>query len=263
MASLPENPSPSYRRQRCYTAVSDLGGGVVFSRRSNGRPSAEGRRVTEEWFTALPREKGQVFDTVVRRWECAYAMMSVALDGALSLRARGELVCARQQVSVAADLFGRLSSTLVGLCDTLSNRGRHITRVPAVEPLNSEFFRGNTGQSAASWNGILHHLLFGDRSRFFHKLRILSDTLEQLEREFREAAGDIARGTSIEPADCWTKLDYLHYDFSTCLRETEIVLKSFLRSLPADQLPGLATELDAPPPVKRLRAKPRLSGAPA
>jgi hypothetical protein len=190
-------------------------------------------------------------------------MMSVALDGALSLRARGELVCARQQVSVAADLFARLSSTLVALCDTLSSRGRQITRVPAVEPLNSEFFRGNTGQSAASWNGILHHLLFGDRSRFFHKLRILSDTLEQIEREFREAAGDISKGTSIEPAGCWTRLDYLHYDFSTCLRETEIVLKSFLRSLPAEQLPGLATELDAPPPVKRVRAKPRLSGAPA
>lgn len=234
-----------------------------FSRRENAKSSSERRRVTEEWFTALPREKGLVFDTVVRRWECAYAMMSVALDGALALRARGELVCARQQVSVTADLFGRLSSTLVSLCDTLSARGRHINRVPAVEPLNSEFFRGNTGQSAASWNGILHHLLFGDRSRFFHKLRILAGTLEEIEREFHEAASDIARGTSIEPADCWTKLDYLHYDFSTCLRETEIVLKSFLRSLPADQLPGLATELDAPPPVKRLRAKPRLSGAPA
>jgi hypothetical protein len=236
---------------------------VVFSGRPNARPSNERRKVTEEWFTALPRDKGQVFDTVVRRWECAYAMMSVALDGALSLRARGELVCARQQVSVASDLMGRLSSTLVGLCDTLSTRGRHINRVPAVEPLNSEFFRGDTGQSAASWNGILHHLLFGDRSRFFHKLRILSDTLEQIEREFHEAASDISKGTSVEPADCWTKLDYLHYDFSTCLRETEIVLKSFLRSLPADQVPSLATELDAPPPARRLRAKPRLSGAPA
>lgn len=243
--------------------LKSLGGSVVFSRRSNTRPSTERRRVTQEWFTALPREKGQVFDTVVRRWECTYAMMSVALDGALSLRARGELVCAREQVSVAADLFGRLSSTLVGLCGTLSSRGRHITRAPAVEPLNAEFFRGNTAQSAASWNGILHHLLFGNRSRFSHKLRILSDTLEQIDSEFHDAASDISRGTSIEPADCWTKLDYLHYDFSTCLRETEIVLKSFLRALPADQLPALAAELDALPTVKRLRAKPRLSGAPA
>ncbi len=38
---------------------------------------------------ALPREKNLVFQTVVQRWECTYAMMSVALDDALSLRARG------------------------------------------------------------------------------------------------------------------------------------------------------------------------------
>ena len=43
------------------------------------------------------------------------------------------------------------------------------------------FFRGSTAQTAASWNGIIHHVLFGDRSRFFHKLRILSDTLRRLD----------------------------------------------------------------------------------
>ena len=42
-------------------------------------------------------------------------MMSVALDDALSLRARGELVCARQQVSVAADLLGRLAGVAHGV----------------------------------------------------------------------------------------------------------------------------------------------------
>jgi hypothetical protein len=190
-------------------------------------------------------------------------MMSVALDEALSLRARGELVCARQQVSMAADLLGRLSASLVSFCATIAARGRHIAELPAVEPLNTTFFRGNTGQSAASWNGILHHVLFGDRSRFFYKLRILSSTLEQLEREFSEAAGDVSKGLSVQPSDAWRKLDHLHYDFNTCLRETEVLLKSFLRSLPAEQLPALSSELDAPPAPKRLRMKPRLSRAPA
>ncbi|MGA3294224.1 MAG: hypothetical protein ABSE45_09620 [Candidatus Acidiferrales bacterium] len=192
-------------------------------------------------------------------------MMSVALDGALSYRARGELVCARQQVQVASDLLERLAATLVSVCDTVSTRARRIHRLPAVEPLNTEFFRGDTGQSAASWNGILHHLIFGDRKRFFHKLRILSDTLERIEREFHEAASDISRGLSVDPADCWKKVDYLHFDFNTCLRETEVVLKGFLRALPADQLPALAGELDAdtPSPSKPIRAKPRLSRVPA
>ena len=32
---------------------------------------------------------------------------------------------------------------------------------PAVEPLNAEFFRGNTAQTAADWNALLHHVVFG------------------------------------------------------------------------------------------------------
>ena len=233
----------------------------MFSRRKTAR--LRQRKVLDDWTAALPREKSQLYQVVVRRWECSYAMMSVALDEALSLRATGELVCARQQVTIAAGLLGRLAPSLISLCDTLAARGQLIAKFPVVEPMNTDFFRGNTGQSAASWNGILHHLLFGARSRFFHKLRILSHTLTQLENEFEEAASEISKGLSVQPGDCWQRLDTLHYDFNTCLRESEVVLKSFLRMLPEEQLPALARELNAPPPPKAVRVKPRLSGASA
>jgi len=202
-----------------------------------------------------------MYQIVVRRWECSYAMMSVALDEAMSLRSAGELVCARQQVSIAAGLLSRLAPSLISLCDTLSSRGQRVTRLPVVEPMNADFFRGDTGQSAASWNQILHHVLFSARSRFFHKLRILSHTLATLEYEFEEAAGDISRNLATQPGDCWQRLDNLHYDFNTCLRESEVVLKSFLRILPDDQLTSLASELDAPPTPRRLRARARFSDA--
>ncbi|MGH9717354.1 MAG: hypothetical protein ACRD4R_11595 [Candidatus Acidiferrales bacterium] len=211
----------------------------------------------------LPRDKSELFDTVVSRWECVYAMMSVALDDALSLRSRGELVCARLQVAVAADLLETLAASLSASCCTIQRRGRAVSELPAVRPLNSRFFRGNNAQSAASWNEIIHHILFRGRSRFFHKVRILSRMLKELEREFQEAAEDIAKGLDTQPIASWLTLDDLHYDFNTCLRETEVVLKSFLRALPAEQLPGLARDLDAAPAAKPLRAKPRLSGATA
>jgi hypothetical protein len=191
-------------------------------------------------------------------------MMSIALDDAVSLRGRGELICARQQLSVAAELFEPLAKALTFLCKTLSLRGRRLRLLPIVEPLNTGFFRGNTGRSAASWNGILHRVLFGNRSRFLHKLRILSETIDQLAREFREAAGDIARGLAVQPADYWARLDCLHYDLNTCLRETEVVFKSFLRVIPAEQLPSLNLELDTPvEPTRRPLLKPSLSRAPA
>jgi len=187
--------------------------------------------------------------------------MSVALDGALSARSSGKLVSARQQVSVAAELLTRLSVSLVSFCDALATRGRRIEHLPAVEPLNPTFFRGDMGRSAASWNGLLHRVLFPSRSRFFHKLRILSETTERLEQEFYAAARDLLTGFSVRPADCWKRLDNLHYDFNTCLREAEVLFKSFLRALPADHLPALAADLDAPATPKRLRLRPRLSDA--
>lgn len=202
-----------------------------------------------------------MYQIVVRRWECSYAMMSVALDEAMSLRSAGELVCARQQVSIAAGLLARLAPSLISLCDTLSSRGQRVARLPVVEPMNADFFRGDTGQSAASWNQILHHVLFSARSRFFHKLRILSHTFATLEYEFEDAAGDISRNLATQPGDCWQRLDNLHYDFNTCLRESEVVLKSFLRILPDNQLTSLASELDAPPTPRRLRARARFSDA--
>ena len=211
----------------------------------------------------MPREKTQLFDSVVRNWESAYAMLSVTLDDSLSMRARGELICSRQQISITADLLRRLASSLISCCITVDHRAQQIVSRPAVEPLKMGFFRGNTAQSAASWNGIIHHVLFGDRSRFFHKLRILADTMKQLETEFSEAASEICAGNSVKSSANMGTLDCLHYDFSTCLRETEVVFKSFLCSLPDEQLSAFSADLLEPAARRTPRSSQRLSRASA
>jgi hypothetical protein len=235
---------------------------MVFSRRVWQPNSDYARRsVTDDWIRALPREKTQIFETIVGRWESSFAMMSVALNDALSMRAGGELVCAQQHVSIAAALLKRLSGSLVGFCESLASRGRFIREVPLVEPLKIDFFRGSTAQSAATWNGILHHVIFGDRRRFVYKLRILSTTVEQLEQEFEKAAKSTAESKSA--GNCWSSLDHLHYDFNTCLREAEVVFKSFLRALPTEQLAAFAGEMQNPPNRGRMRLRLRLSRASA
>ncbi|MGH9684054.1 MAG: hypothetical protein ACRD4S_10655 [Candidatus Acidiferrales bacterium] len=230
----------------------------MFLGRNRGS-APQRHEVADDWACPLPRDKNQLFETVVRRWESGYAMMSVALDESFSLRARGELVCARQQVSIAAHLLRRLAAALMGSCDSLGDRGRHIANLPVVEPLKEEFFRGDTGRSAATWNGLLHRVLFGDRARFFHKVRILSGTIEELAQQFDENASQISHGTSLDPLDCWQKLECLHYDFTTCLREEEVILKSFLRALPSTQLAAFTSEVEIVRQPKRAHTKPALS----
>lgn len=231
-----------------------FGGGVLFQRKPG--TSHLRRSVSDDWIAAIPREKARVFDAVVQRWESTYAMMSVSLDDAISVRSRGELVCARQYVAMSADLLAQLAAELIGACRCLSDRGRLLNNLPRVQPLQAEFFRGETARAAASWNDFLHHVLFAERSRFFQKLRILSETLENLIREFDAAAEDVFAGLSVRPGRSWDALECLHYDFATCLRESEILLKSFLRALPAEQVAEFASDLSAAPSIDRVRAKP-------
>ncbi|MGH9745694.1 MAG: hypothetical protein ACRD59_06245 [Candidatus Acidiferrales bacterium] len=190
-------------------------------------------------------------------------MMSVSLDEAIALRAGGQLVCAQQQVSITSELLRRLIGSLTSACATLTASGKRVTNLPIVQPLMSGFFRGDTAQSAASWNSLLHNVLFGERSRFFHKLRILSSTVGQLGREFDQLADDITAGTSVEPGACWRQLDSLHYDLSTCLRESEVILKSFLHCMPSDQLPAFDREMSLPPTVPKVRTRARPTRASA
>jgi hypothetical protein len=230
----------------------------------NGKPTSRSTRrtVSDDWIAALPREKSQLFDLIVRRWESSYAMVSISLNEAFSLRARGELVGARQQVAVSAELMARVAVILVEACHSISDRGRHIGNIPQVLPLNSEFFRGHTAQSAASWNEFLHRVLFADRSRFLQKLRILSETLENLVAEFHAKADELSAAQSIHPNETWESLESHHYDFNTCLREAEVLLKSFLRALPNEQVTAFAGDLDVAPSPEKVRkiigARPRL-----
>ena len=220
-------------------------------------PSPVRRSASDDWRAALPREKNQVFESTVRDWECSYAMLSVSLDEALAQRARGELVCAQQQVAITFDLLLRLTTMLINACAVVSESGKDVSNLPLVQPLHSELFRGDTGQSAASWNSLFHNVLLGERSRFFHKLRILSNTVEHLGAEFEQIAYDIAAGLSVKPAAGWKQLDSLHYDLNTCLRESEVILKSFLHALPAERLAGFGTALNRPRTVTKLRPVPR------
>ena len=233
----------------------------MFPRRHLQRKgSSRLRRVSDGWIRALPREKDEIFTGIVQHWERAFAMSSVALDDALSMRARGELVCAAQQAELSAVLLGRLSLSLISFCDSLAALNRYIREAPAVEPLKAEFFRGAPAQKAADWNAFLHHVVFGERSRFTNKLKILSETIGWLDREFQGAVEQISNAA--QPSASWMRLDSFHYDFTTCLRETEIVLKSFLRALPPDRLAWFSAAAQNPP-AKPFRLRPRFSRVPA
>lgn len=225
---------------------------ALLSRRSS---------VAEDWVFRLPEGKAGLFDSVNAEWQVAYAMFSVALDDALALLASSKLVAAQMQAANCADLLDRLAVPLVTALAAMENHGRHFGTLPTIEPLKPTFFRGQFAQYVASKNNLFHLVLLSDRARFFHKLRSLASIVEQLAKEFHSTATEIVEGTSTEPEMCWTALECLHYDLNTCLRETEVVFKSFLRALPSEELETLRAKLEVPVPAPPRRLRPGLSRA--
>jgi hypothetical protein len=216
----------------CYT-VRPLGGHVSVP--TTRRPP-HSKSVCEDWIAWLPAEKHRVFDTVRDQLEISYTILSVALNEALTLRTEGSLSHACEEVGVTWDLFDRLAARLLLVLRALHDQGRNMPAVPNVTPLTPENFRGALGQRLSRTSSILSHILFSSRSKFLHKLHSLSEIAEELALDFRKSAEEVAVGASVAPSLDWETLDTLHYDINTCLRESVVVLKSFLLPLPDDDL---------------------------
>jgi hypothetical protein len=210
---------------------------------------APGRSVEEQWAARLPANKVAVFDRALELWTAPFNMLSVALDEAISLRSDGLLVLAQQQAAISSQVMAPLSLTVTAALARMDDAARHMPDLPVVDSLNPSFFRGPTAQDAASWNQLFFHILFGSRARFFLKVRTLSEMLEKIAQEFCTSADEIADATGASPERSWFALECLQYDFNTCLRESEVLLKCFLGNLPAAQLPQFEQTLLIPVPA--------------
>ncbi len=105
-------------------------------------------------------------------------------------------------------------------------------------------------------SGLLNRVLFTHRLQFLHKVNTLGEMVEDLGKDFRQAADELTAGVSVDPKEMWDEVDTGHYDLNTCLREAVILLKSFLIALPEDQLGAFETTV-------REQSEPRVEEAPA
>lgn len=201
--------------------------------------------VREDWCSRLPEDKNRIFDGIVHEWEEAYAVFSIPLDDAIAFHADGKLTRAIQCVEIASTFVADLTAPVSSSCRTMERWGHHIAMPPAVSALNPSFYRTDTARQNAHWNQLMHIVLFGARSRFLHKLQILGASTIALGEEFHRETEDLSSGLSLRPDSSWSRLDGLHYDLNTCLRETVVVLKSFLLALPARSLGLFHRELSS------------------
>jgi hypothetical protein len=192
--------------------------------------------VQRDWRAWLPVEKDAVFNSYVRELEVSYTMFSVALNEAIGFRKSGDAYKSCQALFLVPELSLRLTSTTAAVLRSLGEHAKHYGTVPSVAPLDPENFQGSKEQHVARMNDLLSRILFTQRSQFLHKISTLEEMLDDLEIRSRRATEDLGCGTSADPTEDWNELSNGHYDLNTCLRETIVLLKCFLRVVPEDQL---------------------------
>jgi hypothetical protein len=197
---------------------------------------ALGASVQTDWYGWLPEAKMQAFRVYAAEFETCYTMLSVSLNEALSLRESGQFRKSFLAVEVTPSLCTRLTDRLYGMLCSLDEHAKHYGIVPSVAPLDAENFRGPRGQRSARMSALLSAILLSRRAQFLSKITSLKHIVGEVNSDFREAAEDLAPTQNRD--QLWMALDQDHYDLNTCLRESMVLLKCFLRALPDDQLPS-------------------------
>ncbi len=203
--------------------------------------SARGKSVRDDWRAWLPEEKAQVFQRQVHELESSYVMLSISLDEAIELRQLGQPGKSLQALGITSDLCKLLTQMLSGLLRALSEHAKHYGTIPNAAPLDPANFQGPRGQRSARMSGLLNHVLLSQRFQFLHKVSTLEEMVEDLGKDYRHAADDLADGLALNPKKLWAEVDADHFDLNTCLREAIVLFKSFLVVLPDDQLGAFQT----------------------
>jgi hypothetical protein len=213
---------------------------------SHNPPTGRGTTsVKDDWRAYLPEEKAKLFSVFVHELESTYGMLSVSLNEALEFQRNGQLGKSIQAVNVTPQLCSRLSVPLASLIRILAQHAKHYGTVPNAAPLDPENFQSSKGQRSARISGLLSRVLLSQRTQFLHKLSSLQEMVEDLGKEFCLSAEELGAGLGTDPVMLWRIVDAAHYDLNTCLRETIVLLKSFLRALPDDQLSGFQKSVTA------------------
>src|SRR5260370_11006449 len=105
-----------------------------------------------------------------------------------------------------------MTQALADLLRALSEHAKHYGTVPNAAPLDPANFQGQRVQRSARMSSLLNRVLLSQRLQFLHKVSTLEEMVEDLGKDYRDAADDLAEGTSVNPQEMWAEVDANHYD---------------------------------------------------
>lgn len=202
-----------------------------------------GESVSQDWIKPLHGEKSRVYEDSLQSLEQAYAMFSVNLNEALECQYSGRSGLAYELLGVSIALCRRLAAPMQSLLRTMLEHAKHFGTTANLSPLDPGNFQHSRSRRVALFNDLFSRVLLTRKSQFLHKISALADLVDDLDSGFEETVEDLCDDRCVYPEPEWDLLGSVHYDLNTCLRETDVLLKSFLHALPGAQLTEFETNL--------------------
>jgi len=206
------------------------------SRASSRVPARKYDSVQQDWRAILPPASNALFYEHTSKLENAYLMLSISLDEAIALQKGGDSAKSIVGLGVLEELCSRFALHMNAVLHAMAQHARHFGIIPNSAQLDSANFHNSRSQRAVRHSNLVNHILLSERSQFLNKLNTLENIVDELGDEFIEKTRWLAAGNPFKTSELWDYLELNHFDLNTCLRETDVLLKSFLCVLPEDQL---------------------------
>jgi hypothetical protein len=205
--------------------------------RAPNRGVGPGSSVDVDWHGELPKAQQHAFETYIKEFEGSYLMFSISLDEAISLHQGTWLSKSFQVAALTSELCAGLTASLENMLRSLSEHCREQGTNPAVAPLNPADFSNVWAKLVASSSLIWHSALPTRRAQFQNKIRSLRSMIRHAKQDFCTVAETLAsEGIEVDLSASWAVMNRTHFDLNTCLRESFILLKCFMRVLPGIEL---------------------------
>jgi hypothetical protein len=221
---------------------------------NTGVPARRYNSVQQDWRAILPLAKGISFSNHTEELESAFLMFSVALDDSIALNRSGSGENASQGIRMVGELCALLALRITAVLHAMRQFSRHFGIAPNLAWLDASNFHSEQGQRAARHSNLVSHVLLSERSQFLNKVTTLEEIVDALGDEVIEVSRQLSGVQSAHSSWLWRFLDLSYFDLNTCLRETDILLKSFLFVLPDDQLAMFDFTVSGLGRVRRLKS---------
>jgi hypothetical protein len=196
-----------------------------------------GVSVELDWMGALPESHLAVFKVNCKELESSCGMFAVSLNEAMTLYRGGSLALSFEQATLTSGLCSRLNRNLENVLRSLSQHSHLHRTTPSVESLKPADYHSQHGVRAALASSVWSFAAISQHKRFVNKVEALRAMVKHIGNDVCTSADLLgSSGSTTVPEHQWLTMTEGYWDLNTCLRETLVSLKCFLRVLPEGQL---------------------------